>query len=138
MSVESFTPESIDKALTAALATVVSPQVAAFIAEREAAGWKFYVVRQNRGRCYYHSQVITIPVWALARDVDYRNWYVSHEIAHTFAIGDGHGKLFMEALMRICPANALYHELGYKPRAASSAGIKKPVKISINNAKDAL
>lgn len=138
MSLMHFQPDSVDKLLTQQLSSLVSDSVAAFIAEREAAGWKFYVVRRDRGVCYYRSHVITIPVWALQRDIDFRNWYVSHEIAHTFAIGDHHGKLFMEALMRICPANALYHELGYKPRAASGAGIKKPVVISRKNAEGAL
>lgn len=138
MSIESFVPESVDVALTAALPSLVSPSVSEFVREREAAGWKFYVVIQSRGRCYYRSLVITLPVWALKREIEYRDWYVSHEIAHTFAIGHSHDKLFMEALVRICPARSLYFELGYKLKAASSVGIKKPAKISANNAKDAL
>jgi hypothetical protein len=90
-------------------------------------GWKIYSVSQRRGRCYYQSKTITIPVWAMDdKRVGYKTWYISHEIAHTFARGDNHGQKFMKELKRICPQEYVHYELGYKPRNASIAGITQP------------
>lgn len=90
-------------------------------------GWTFYAVNQQRGRCYYKGRVITIPVWAMVRSIRYKQWYVSHEMAHAVAGSKAnHGPDFMAALRRICPESAIHHELSYKPRNATSAGIVHP------------
>lgn len=91
-------------------------------------------VNQTRGRASWSynnmKRRITIPTWIKAKELTYQVWYVSHELAH-FAnydeFGknqDSHGPNFMRHLKRICPANAVHHELGYKPRNASQAGIE--------------
>lgn len=101
---------------------------------RDERGWNFYAVDQRVGRCYYHHKVITVPKHAILNpQLTYKIWYVSHEMAHAFntfqtesgvmRAYDSHGPKFMEQLIRICPENAIKHELGYKPRNAKSAGI---------------
>lgn len=96
--------------------------------QKQSEGWKFYAVDQDRGRCYYGSRVITIPVWVITRrSIGERIWYISHELAHSFAgWRANHGSDFMEELKRICPPEFVHFELGYKPRNASAAGIRKP------------
>jgi len=92
-----------------------------------AEGWRFYCVSQSRGRCYGSSRVITIPSWAVKRQAEYKTWYISHEIAH--ALDDclhNHGPEFMEWLKVVCPVESLHHELEYKPRNATAAGIIDP------------
>ena len=88
-------------------------------------GWIFWVVNQNRGRCYYEHKVITIPSWVYASDQskDYHVYYLAHEMAHTQSVGDHHGPRFMAAFMRICPESLQHHEIGYKPKNAIAAGI---------------
>lgn len=92
-------------------------------------GWKIYAVAQDRGRCYYRSKVITIPVWVINIGGTKLCWYFSHEMAHAYNFRAGtcdhHGPNFMEWLKKICPENAIHHELGYKPRNATAAGIGK-------------
>lgn len=93
-------------------------------------GWKFYVVNQRRGRCYYASKVITIPAWVFRRPIDYKEWYLSHEMAHALDKENGtksdHGPLFMYFLKCICPEDCVHYEIEYKPRNAVAAGIRKP------------
>lgn len=96
-------------------------------------GWRFYGVRQTRGQCYGKSKVITIPEWVLSRAIDYKEWYVCHEMAHAFNYIDnnykymnGHDERFMEMLIAICPSDCVHYELEYKPRNAAAAGIKNP------------
>jgi hypothetical protein len=94
-----------------------------------AADWKIYAVKQNRGRCYYRGKagVITIPVWAIERAVDYKVWYICHEMSHALDKSRSkHGPEFMRILQDICPAESVHYELGYKPRNAAAAGIRKP------------
>ncbi len=97
-------------------------------------GWRIYAVDQNRGYCYYRPKVITIPVWVIKRGGTELCWYFSHEMAHAYNFMNGtcdnHGPNFMEWLIRICPENALEHELGYNPRNAAAAGIGKPKPIT--------
>jgi hypothetical protein len=92
-----------------------------------AEGWKIFTVKQERGKCYYQSKVITIPTWVIDhRSVEEKTWYISHEIAHKHAGWHAkHGPEFMEWLKRICPSESIHFELGYKPRNAASAGITK-------------
>jgi len=89
--------------------------------------WRFYCVDQSRGRCYLREQVITIPVFAMKRDHGFKEWYISHEMAHAYAWMIHkhweHGPEFMRELIRICPNEFIHYELGYKPRNAASAGI---------------
>jgi hypothetical protein len=92
-------------------------------------GWKIYAVKQKRGRCYYKGKagVITIPVWAINRAMEYKTWYICHELAHAFdKTKSNHGPEFMRILQEICPANCVHFEIGYKPRNAIAAGIRKP------------
>lgn len=89
-------------------------------------GWKFYVVAQSRGRCYYHDKVITIPTFAARAEPDYKVWYIAHEMAHAYAGHQAaHGPIFMMWLKIICPASSAHYELGYKPGNAAAAGISK-------------
>lgn len=87
-------------------------------------GWQFFAVNQKRGRCYYAPKFITIPLFAFNKTEDYLTWYVAHEMAHAFAgYKANHGPDFMAELKRICPKEAIYHELFYKPYNAIAAGI---------------
>lgn len=88
-------------------------------------GWRIYTVNQSRGRCYGGwKKVITIPVWAIKREVGYKTWYIAHELAHAFdECIHNHGPEFMEWLKAICPEDCIHFELTYKPRNAASAGI---------------
>ena len=104
----------------------------------EAQGWTILVVDQTRGRCYYRDRRITIPIWAVSpsknnKNLGYKEWYVSHELAHAFAGSNAkHGQDFMEWLMIICPIQYRHYELGYKPRNATQAGISLFDSISDN------
>lgn len=87
-------------------------------------GWTFYATTSNRGRCNWPSKTITIPVWAMIKSNSFKAWYIAHEMAHAFAGPRAlHGPAFMLELKRICPDNAIHHELGYKPQNAKKAGI---------------
>ena len=111
-------------------------------------GWRFYVVDAKCGRCYYHDKVITIPLWlwdsekidanlihalhkapTLTERIQYRAWYIAHEMAHAFCHishggdKDPHGPKFMNELKMICPPNCIHFELSYKPKNAMAAGI---------------
>ena len=95
------------------------------------AGFCFYVVDQIRGRCYFDHRVITIPAFVFGKPETnkYVSWYLAHECAHGFNFlschyeQDNHGPMFMQELKRICPADSLHFETGYKPRNATAAGI---------------
>lgn len=121
-------PKCVDREETANMFKDIPESVKEYARTLRAAGWKFYVVRQNRGYCDYSSRVITIPSWAHNhRDFTERIWYISHELAHAHnKKHDQHGPGFMETLKKICPADCIHHELSYKPRNAAAAGISKP------------
>ena len=91
--------------------------------------WRFYLVNQSRGRCYYEHKVITIPFFVLRREETnkgYIDWYVSHEIAHVYNDWkEQHGPRFMATLKRICPPASWHYETSYKKRNAVSAGISQ-------------
>lgn len=90
------------------------------------ANWQIFVVNQRRGRCYYKSRTITIPMWAVLQDKSkqgYSTWYTAHELSHVFTPGADHGPEFMAKLIEICPTSCIEYELGYKPRNAAQAGI---------------
>lgn len=98
----------------------------------EAQGWQFFVVDQTRGACYHARRRITIPIWALQCNIEYLEWYISHEMAHAFAGHTAkHGEYFMAWLQAICPAYALHHETSYKPRNAKSIGISSDMETNI-------
>lgn len=107
-------------------------------------GWRFYVVDQKCGRCYFADKIITIPAWLWKESIDanvmmhglipsvdarkrYRIWYICHEMAHAFGWifhkADDHGPLFMQTLKEICPTDSVCFETGYKPKNAIAAGI---------------
>lgn len=124
-SVKLYTVKNIKNKETSFLPLMVSKCVEQHIRILESQGWVFYVVDQTRGRCYYKPRIITIPLWATKKSRDYLDWYVSHEIAHTYSVGDRHGSKFMEALKTVCPEESIHYELAYKPRNASAAGISQ-------------
>jgi hypothetical protein len=127
-----FTPNSINRDAMSRMFTGVSEQVKRVGREALSNGWRFYAVDQTRGRCYYKHKVITIPAWVInqtnnkSKQIGYKDWYIAHELAHTFARGDNHGPLFMAQLKRICPKEYVHYEIEYKPRNANSAGIRNP------------
>lgn len=127
-----FSPNSVNKELMRQLFTgtreVIKSYGKALLTEH---GWKFYVVDQGRGRCYFRDKVITIPAWVFAKSVDYKEWYIAHEMAHAMQWiqdkrSDQHGERFMAWLIKICPPDCVHYELEYKPRNAMAAGITKP------------
>jgi predicted metal-dependent hydrolase len=118
-----FKPSMIDRSMTIEVLRDLPESVKAVCKERAKAGWKFYFVKQRRGRCYHGPMVITLPTWAMKKSLSYKTWYICHEMAHTFTPGDHHGQKFMAKLIEICPKDSIVHELSYKPRNASKAGI---------------
>lgn len=117
-----FVPKMIDKTLNVSCLKDLPSSVLVRAKELVASGWRFYFVAQQRGRCYRKAKVITLPSWAMKREIQYRTWYICHEMAHTNTF-DVHGPKFMAELIRICPADCVKFELGYKPRNATAAGI---------------
>lgn len=104
--------------------TDIPESVKEYAREKQREGWRYFVVEQNRGRCYHLHRVITIPLWVIRSTKPGKKiWYVSHELAHTYTYGDKHGQRFMAKLREICPEDAQHWEIGYKPRAAIAAGI---------------
>jgi len=120
-----FTPRMIDKSVTIAVLKDLRESVKEQMKLLGSQGWRFYPVTQTRGRCYFRDKVITLPSWALKREMIYRQWYVCHEMAHAFAgLKAKHGPEFMAELKRICPEESLHFEIEYKPRNAIAAGIR--------------
>lgn len=94
--------------------------------ELQSMGWKFLVVDQTRGRCYLRDRTITIPKWALYTEKEgYLEYYVCHEMAHTFPRCLDHGSEFMFHFKRLCSEKYWHFELEYKPQNASAAGISQ-------------
>lgn len=122
-------PANIDIELTFLLQETLNlydARINSFVKDRLDKGWNIYVVNQSRGRCWFKAQVITIPTFAIKHGKGYCTWYISHELAHSYAgILAKHGPLFMRELIRICPAEYIHLETGYKPRLAIAAGISK-------------
>lgn len=119
----------IDHGATIKLHSALSQNVALsqYYKELRAQGYKFYVVDQSRGRCYYISKLITIPIWAIKRGISYLTWYIAHEMSHAYAYtmhkDRGHGPFFQQQLLRICPSEYVHHENGYKPKHLAQAMI---------------
>jgi len=112
----------------------INSDIITFVVHR---GWHIYVTRTNRGMCYGHKKIITVPFWVFEKEgakrgKDYYLYYMFHELAHALVIeltGDyhgAHGKAFMRYFKSICPVHLQHHELDYKPKLAKAAGIKKP------------
>lgn len=120
-------PANIDLHSTIGLALSLSGSgIESYFDELISKGWQFFIVRQNRGRCYYGPKYITIPLWAINRkEHNYWIWYLSHEMAHAYTKGDNHGQEFMKKLKEICPADCIHFELEYKPQNATIAGISE-------------
>lgn len=118
-----YIPRKIDYQATKDLTKGIDLVVVSSIREAQNLGWVFYVTETVRGKCSYRSKNITIPTFAMNRGKTYKNWYISHEIAHIHTKGDIHGARFMAMLLKLCPEDSIHHELGYKPRNASKAGI---------------
>ena len=123
----SFTPANIITEAYPLLFRDVPKEVKEYAKELLAKDWTIHPVRQDRGRCYARAKVITIPEFAINRGVEFKTWYISHEIAHAYdKCIHNHGPEFMEWLKKICPENCIHFELGYKPRNAAAAGITRP------------
>ena len=124
---DTFTPNMIMAEYMPLLFQNVPESVKIHARNLKDTGWKFYSVKQSRGRCYYRSKTITIPVWAIdktARKPGYKVWYISHEMSHALDLArSNHGSSFMRKLQEICPPEFVHYELGYKPRNAAAAGI---------------
>lgn len=102
----------------------ITPVMAQFIQDARSMGWKLYATDTSRGRCAYRERTVTVPLFALNRGLEYKLWYISHEVAHIFAGSSAkHGPEFMRNLKLICPESSLVHEIGYKPLNAVKAGI---------------
>lgn len=109
------------------------PRLQGLYKELMLAGWKFVLTEQSRGWCSAMRKLITIPAWIKSpnKSNDFRVWYICHEMAHAIdKCMHNHGPEFMKILIDICPPEAIHHELGYKPRNATAAGIRKPRSIS--------
>ncbi len=119
-----FKPKNVragdNKRLTADLPESVKSHLRSLIS----AGWNIYIVDQRRGYCDDRAKIITIPVFALNKTLEYKIWYLCHEMAHAIAgCKYNHGPEFMKVLQDICPKDCIEFELGYKPRNARAAGI---------------
>lgn len=97
---------------------------------------KIFCVNQRRGSCkvlingYTLEYIITVPLWAFTKGDDYALYYLAHELAHSHshfydAWPMKHDENFYRYFKMLCPAHLQHHEIGYKPRNAQSAGIKK-------------
>lgn len=130
-----FKPKKIDADATLMLASDMVewedaskyPQLVATYNDLLEIGWRFYMVDQQRGQCYYGSKVITIPTWVLSRPAGKYIQYIAHEMAHAVLAGqqlqDAHGPEFMAAMRSICPAEYQHFELEYKMQQALAAGV---------------
>lgn len=126
-----FTPYLVSNEHADLVFKDIPESVKTFIRPKLADGWRFYATKQTRGRCYYRSKVVTIPVWVIESKLPGKKiWYVSHEVAHTYTPGDQHDQLFMAKLREICPEQYQHYEIGYKPRNALAAGIRKPITLA--------
>ena len=137
---EYFTPHKIMKHLTTQTFVGVPQNLKDIGKYMYSEGWRFYVVDQSRGRCYYGAKTITIPAWlfrlpthhrAFTDQLGYKIWYLAHELSHAYTASDNHGPLFMARLIDTCPPEYTHYELGYKPRAAKAAGITVPSSINL-------
>lgn len=109
--------------LIEAMEDCIYPTIRSAFLDLDSKGWKFYPVKQQRGRCYYSAKVITIPVWAILKGPEYAIYYIAHEMAHAYQPFQDHNQNFMEQFKKLCPKHLWHHELDYKPRAAIAAGI---------------
>lgn len=124
-----MTPHLIDTSFTIELLEII--ENSEFISIKgaylslAAKGWNFYPVLTSRGRCYYDQKIITIPAHAYkSKQEGYLSYYIAHEMAHAYAPRDaGHDSSFMACFKNICPQQYQHYEIGYKPRAATAAGI---------------
>jgi len=122
-------PNSINYMLTMRLTCgeLVDQSLKGYWNELRTRGWRFYVVDQGAGRCYYGHRVITIPLRVIPEKtakIGYFTYYLAHEMAHVFAgHGAKHGQVFMDWLKKICPKEYWHYELEYKARNAAHAGI---------------
>src|SRR4051794_12961904 len=91
-----------------------------------------FAVDQRRGRAYYSKRVVTLPLWVFKnpRGEGFALYYLAHELAHIADFDAGnrngnHGPTFMAHFMRLCPVEFQHFEIGYKPRNAVAAGIRR-------------
>jgi hypothetical protein len=116
-------PKNIVGSYNAKLLADLPESVRGHLRELVKNDWRVYCVDAARGYCH-DSKVITIPIWAIDRDLSTKIWYICHEMSHAIVgAWHHHDQTFMKKLIEICPKEAIHHELGYKPRNARAAGI---------------
>lgn len=121
-----FNPKMINRQLMAQLFTNAPDSVKNHGRKLLADGWRFYVTNQKRGYCWAKHKIITVPAFAAERSLEYKIYYLCHEMAHAFDMcKHQHGPEFMEWFKTVCPPNLWHHEIDYKPRNAKAAGISK-------------
>lgn len=98
-------------------------------------GYELLVTDSRCGRHRRSVKTCTVPLWATKRDfdgdvnADFELYYAAHELAHAWVYVNGtrdcgpHGPKFYEQFKRLCPPALWHHELGYKTREATRAGI---------------
>lgn len=121
-------PNMICTSLTEVLFKDVPPLVLWYAKQaRREEGLRIYGVKQKRGRSYRRADgqtAITIPEHAFARGVEYKTYYIAHELAHFYDRNlHGHGPEFYVWFKDICPPELWHHELPYKPYEARAAAI---------------
>lgn len=125
-------PNKVVDSLTLQLMTVFLPKILANFKdehlEEVLSQYSIYVVNQTRGWCRYKKKWITIPSWVFSKGESTIVYYLAHELAHAYTkmkygYQDNHGPKFMSSFISICPTEYQYHEYGYKPRNAKSAGV---------------
>ena len=120
---KTFTPHNICHDRQKELFVGVPESLKTIAREMLADDWRIFLVKQQRGRCYYDSKTITIPIWVMShRDPEYKTYYIAHELAHAYTQSDNHGQLFIARLKLTCPAHLLKYEIEYKPTEAKKAG----------------
>ena len=100
-------------------------------------GWRIFVTKQSRGRCYYRQKIVTVPNWAFNRGMPYALHYLCHEIAHAISgCNEGHSANWLKTLQVICHCgNCLDNERHYKPRAVRQVVNGAGRNLTLDNAK---
>ena len=103
---------------------------------KAAEGCGVYVAAVRRGLAHNASKRITVPAWVFDTSINFCGkahvqggnafaaYYLAHELSHVVSLDSGHGRTFMLAFMRLCPAALQKYESVYKPRNAKAAGIE--------------
>lgn len=98
-------------------------------------GYELLVTDSRCGRHRAATKTCTVPLWAVSVDfngtisTDFELYYAAHEAAHAWVCHNKerdsgpHGPAFYKHFKRLCAPALWHHELGYKTREATRAGI---------------